>query len=219
METDQQKKFLIAAIAIAAAFHIAAFYVMGWIGLSGNEQPQKILIPVTMQIKPSNKISSPKPPVRIKHIFHAPVHPIKPYHEIVKTGHNKFLSSAGKATNGFSVPSGGNIKAGTILTHQGTSTTSTSVSNGIFLPPIPIFNPMPVIPADMRTHIFNTSVRVEFFVNKDATFTSKLLSSTGYDALDRAVIDTLKKWKFSPATMDGQPVHGILKLRIRFSVD
>ncbi len=210
---------MIAAISIAVAFHIAAFYAIGWLGLSRSKQPRKILIPVTMQIKPFDNISKPRTPVPINHITKVPIHPIKPYHEIVKTGHNKFLASAGKSNHGFSVPAGGNIKAGTVLAHQGTSATSTSVSHNIFLPPIPIFNPMPVIPSDMRTHIYNTSVRVEFFVNKDATFTSKLLSSTGYDALDRAVINTLKKWKFSPATMDGQAMHGTLKLRIQFSVD
>jgi protein TonB len=219
METDQQKNFLIAAIAIAVAFHIAAFYAIGWIGLSSNKQPGKVLIPVTMQINPLNKTIKPTTSVPIKHIPRVPVHPIKPYREIVKTGHNKFLASAGKPNHGFSVPAGGHIKAGTGLTHQGTSATSSSASNNVFLPPIPIFNPMPLIPTDMRAHTYNTSVRVEFFVNKDASFTSRLLSSTGYDELDRAVINTLKKWKFSPATMDGQPVHGTLKLRIRFSVD
>ncbi len=219
MEMDQQKKFLIAAIAIAMVLHLAAFYVIGWIGLSSREQPKKILIPITMQIKPLNKANKTKIPVLIKHIRQQHMHPLKTAPEPIKTGHNKFLASSAKMNHAFSVPSGGNIKAGTVLTHQGTSATSTSVSNNIFLPPIPIFNPMPVIPTDLRTHRYSTSVRVEFFVNKDATFTAKLFSSTGYDELDRVVIDTLKKWKFSPATMDGQPVNGTLKLRIQFSVN
>lgn len=219
METDRTEKILIAAVAIAIAMHLAAFYVIGWIGISSMEQPQKILIPVTMQIKPLNKANKPKIPVRTRQIHPQQMHPVKTAPERIKTGHNKFLASTAKTNHGFSVPSGGNIKAGTVLTHQGTSATSTSVSNNIFLPPIPIFNPMPVIPSDLRTHRYSTYVRVEFFVKKDATFTSKLLSSTGYDELDRVVINTLKKWKFSPATMDGQPVNGTLKLRIQFSVN
>ncbi len=211
METDQQKIFLIAAATLAVALHIVALYAIGWIGISSRKQPQKILIPVTMQIKPFDKVTKPKIPVRISHIHPQRIHP-------VKTGHNKFLASSTTTNHGFSVPSGGNIKAGTVLAHQGTSATSTS-SDSIFLPPIPIFNPLPVIPSNLRTHGYSTYVRVEFFVSRDASFTSKLLSSTGYDELDRVVIDTLKKWKFSPATMDGQPVNGTLKLRIQFSVN
>ena len=206
---------MIAAATIAVALHIVALYTIGWIGMSTGKQPGKVLIPVTMQIKNPVKASIP---VYVKQ----PPHPLTPrsktYPEPAKTGHNKFLARAATTDHGFSVPSGGNIKAGTVLAHQGTSATSTS-SDSIFLPPIPIFNPLPVIPSNLRTHGYSTYVRVEFFVNKDAAFTSKLLSSTGYDELDRVVIDTLKKWKFSPATMDGQPVNGTLKLRIQFSVD
>ncbi|MGC9027396.1 MAG: energy transducer TonB [bacterium] len=219
MVADQQNKFLIIAILIAIAFHLAAFYVMGLIALSSRQQPKKILIPVTMQIKPLNKAKKPEMPIRITRGQKHQVHPVKNVSVPIKTGHNKFLASTATTNHGFSVPSGGNIRAGTVIAHQGTSPTSTSVSNNIFLPPIPIFNPMPVIPTALRTHSYSTYVRVEFFVNKDATFTFKLLSSTGYDELDRVVIDTLKKWKFSPATMDGKPVDGTLKLRIQFSVD
>ena len=218
METDRQKKFLIAAAALAVALHIAALYTIGWIGIASRKQPQKILIPVTMQIKPFDKATKPKIPVRISHIHRQRIHPVKTETKRIKTGHNKFLASSTTTNHGFSVPSGGNIKAGTVLAHQGVSATSTSTDN-IFLPPIPVFNPLPVIPSNLRTHGYSTYVRVEFFVNKDASFTSKLLSSTGYDELDRVVIDTLKKWKFSPASMNGQAVNGTLKLRIRFSVD
>ncbi|MCL4478094.1 MAG: TonB family protein [Deltaproteobacteria bacterium] len=219
METDRQKILLIAAATLAVALHIVALYAIGWIGISSRKQPQKILIPVTMQIKQFNKVTKPKIPVRISHIHPQRIHPVKTAPERNKTGHNRFLARSTTTNHGFSVPSGGNIKAGTVLAHQGTSATSTSVSNNIFLPPIPIFNPLPVIPSNLRTHGYSTYVRVEFFVNRDASFTSKLLSSTGYDELDRVVIDTLKKWKFSPATMDGQPVNGTLKLRIQFSVN
>ncbi len=218
MGTDRQKIFLIAAAALAVALHIVALYAIGWIGISSREQSQKILIPVTMQIKPFDKVTKPKIPVRISHIHPQRIHPVKTAPARIKTGHNKFLASSTTTNHGFSVPSGGNIKAGTVLAHQGTSATSTSAVN-IFLPPIPIFNPLPVIPSNLRTHGYSTYVRVEFFVSRDASFTSKLLSSTGYDELDRVVIDTLKKWKFSPATMDGQPVNGTLKLRIQFSVN
>lgn len=218
METDQTKKILIVAVTIAIAFHLAALYMIGSIGISGSKQSHKILIPVTMQIKPLNKANKPKIPVLIKHIRQHQMHPVKTSSGPIKTGHNKFLASSVKANHGFSVPSGGNIRAGTILAHQGSSATSTAVANNIYIPPIPIFNPMPVIPHDLRVNKFSTYACVEFFVNKNGSFKFKLLCTTGYDELDRVVINTLNKWKFTPATRDNEPVNSTLKLRIRFSV-
>lgn len=218
MSPNQQKKFLVAAALLAVLLHGAVLYIVGWIGVAGSKRPGKVLIPVTMQIKPPLQTVDKKRAVPPRQMYHRPLRPIKTAHAPIPAGHNKFLARKTATNHGFSVPSGGKVKAGTVLARQGMSETSTSADN-LFIPPLPVFNPMPVIPSDLRTRRFATFVRVEFFVNTNATFTSRLLSSTGYDELDRVVLRTLKRWKFSPATLNGQPVTGTLKLRIRFSVD
>ncbi len=189
-------------------FHLVVFYFIGWSNLFKRQQPEKILMPITMLFKSPVEMNKPEMHVRVKQVVHIPSHRVK---QSFNTGHNKFLSSVAKTNTsaGFSVPHGGNITPGTVLSGQSNSS----------LPPLPVFNPMPVIPTDLRAQRYNTSVRVEFIVNKDATFRIKLLSSTGYDELDRKVISTLKKWKFSPATINGRPAKGTLKLRIQFSVN
>jgi TonB family protein len=211
METEQQKKFLLAGIMVAVMLHLMVFYFIGWANLFKGQQPGKVFMPVTMLLKPVKEINKPETHVPVKRIVHMPSHVVKQNHKSINTGHNKLLSSVAKTSTstGFSVPQEGNVTPGTVLSGQSNSS----------IPPLPVFNPMPVIPPNLRAQRYNTSVRVEFFVNKDATFTIKLLSSTGYDELDREVMDTLKRWKFSPATMNGESVKGTLKLRIQFSVN
>jgi protein TonB len=34
----------------------------------------------------------------------------------------------------------------------------------------------------------------------------RLKQSSGFDRLDRAAIDSVREWRFQPATVDGQPV-------------
>jgi protein TonB len=47
----------------------------------------------------------------------------------------------------------------------------------------------------------------------------KLQSSSGYDILDRAALQTVKTWKFSPATRFGQPITQWFLVPIKFSLE
>ncbi len=219
MNTAIREKYITTGILAAVTIHLILLYFIGWMNMSKRLKPEKVLMPVEMMIPPAAETIRPKMPAvkRPVQTFHR----VKPQRVPVQTGHNKFLSSAvakAPAHAGFTVPKGGKIKAGTVMSHQGESSLSRSVS-AIDLPPIPVFNPMPTIPPNLRAQKYSTSVRVAFIVNAQGAFTVKLLSTTGYDELDRTVIATLKRWKFSPATHDGSPVPGTLKLRIQFSVD
>ncbi|MCL5277399.1 MAG: energy transducer TonB [Deltaproteobacteria bacterium] len=218
MNTEHEK-YLLAGLIVAVTFHFIILYFIGWLNLAKRQQPEKVLMPVTMLFKPVTEVNTPKAHVAVKHMPRK-LHEVKRHTGTIKTGHNKFLSSTSKSpsTAGFSVPQGGKVKAGTVMSHQGESARSTSVANND-LPPIPAFNPMPVIPQNLRTQRYSTSIRVEFIVDEQGAFTIRLLSTTGYDELDREVIATLKKWRFSPATHNGTPVKGTLKMRIQFSVD
>jgi protein TonB len=47
----------------------------------------------------------------------------------------------------------------------------------------------------------------------------KLQSSSGYDILDKAAMQTVKTWKFSPATRFGQPITKRFLVPIKFSLE
>jgi protein TonB len=47
----------------------------------------------------------------------------------------------------------------------------------------------------------------------------KLQTSSGFDILDRAALQTVKTWKFSPATRFGQPVTQWFLVPIKFSLE
>ncbi len=220
MNTAIREKYITTGILAAVTIHLILLYFIGWVNISKRLKPEKVLMPVEMMITPAAKKLIPEMPVAVKRPIRT-FHMVKQHSVPVQTGHNKFLSSAiakAPAHAGFTVPQGGKVKAGTVMSHQGASSTSQSVTD-IDLPPMPVFNPMPVIPSNLRAQKYSTSVRVEFIVNAHGSFMVKLLSTTGYDELDRTVLATLKRWKFSPATQDGTPVPGTLQLRIQFSVD
>jgi TonB family protein len=47
----------------------------------------------------------------------------------------------------------------------------------------------------------------------------KLLSSSGSTEIDEITLQTLRTWKFKPATLDGEPIEGVRKIQIEFQVD
>lgn len=46
----------------------------------------------------------------------------------------------------------------------------------------------------------------------------ELLTSSGYPVLDRAAIDAMKAWRFTPARLNGLPVAGSIEIPIRFEL-
>ncbi|MHB8730907.1 MAG: energy transducer TonB [bacterium] len=46
----------------------------------------------------------------------------------------------------------------------------------------------------------------------------QVTGSSGSDALDRAAVDAVRGWRFSPATRDGAPIDAYVTLRIRYVV-
>jgi protein TonB len=46
----------------------------------------------------------------------------------------------------------------------------------------------------------------------------KIIKSSGNDELDSVALDAAKKWRFKPATRDGQPIESRVILHIEFEV-
>ena len=93
-------------------------------------------------------------------------------------------------------------------------------------PHIPVFTeaaqtfaPQPSIPDDLRSAALDKTVVVEITVDAEGNSTGvHLMEPTGNDELDRIALDTARKWKFKPATRDGQPVESRVRLHIEFQV-
>jgi len=83
---------------------------------------------------------------------------------------------------------------------------------------VPLSQPKPSIPDDLRDSDLNADFDALFTVHADGSANVKMVSSTGNPALDSLALDAAKRWTFRPATRNGQPVQSFLRLRIEFDV-
>ena len=83
---------------------------------------------------------------------------------------------------------------------------------------VPLSQPQPTIPDDLRDADLNATFQGLFTVHPDGTATVKMVSSTGNAALDEIALNAAQRWTFRPATRDGQPVESYLRLRVEFDV-
>jgi TonB family protein len=80
-------------------------------------------------------------------------------------------------------------------------------------------SPSPEIPSEMKDEAFKTGVTARFNIAADGKVAVALLSSSGNEDIDKIVLDTLKKWKFQPATVNNEPVASSRKLKIELEVE
>ncbi len=83
---------------------------------------------------------------------------------------------------------------------------------------VPVSQPKPSIPDDLRDSDLSTDFNALFTVHADGTASVKMVSSTGNQTLDALALDAARRWTFRPATRGGQPVESFLRLRVEFSV-
>ncbi len=90
----------------------------------------------------------------------------------------------------------------------------------IFTKAVAISAPDPTIPDDVRTSDINKTLvlLVTVTANGDPT-DMQILQSSGVDELDRETEAVIKRWKFKPATMNGQPVDSQVRLHFDFEVN
>ena len=79
--------------------------------------------------------------------------------------------------------------------------------------------PQPTIPDDLRTDPLDKMCVVEFLVGIDGRpINVRIAASTNNQQLDQLALDAARRWRFRPATRDGQPVEGRVRLHIEFQV-
>jgi protein TonB len=81
-----------------------------------------------------------------------------------------------------------------------------------------IFQPLPVIPDELRQDAMNESAVARFQIAADGTTTVELIRPTQNPRLNRLLLDTLRNWRFAPAMQDGKPVASTKDQVIRVNV-
>ena len=81
-----------------------------------------------------------------------------------------------------------------------------------------LYKPMPEIPDALRRRNIEMVAMARFSVAADGSAQVALIEPTSDPDLNRALLDSLKRWKFFPAMQDGKPVASNIDIRIPISV-
>jgi protein TonB len=92
-------------------------------------------------------------------------------------------------------------------------------SSSNFNPPKAVFAPEPVIPEHLQEQCFKSCCIAKFLVAPTGKATVQLVSTSGSPEVDEITLDTLRRWKFKPATLDGAAVEGSKKVQVEFKVE
>lgn len=85
-------------------------------------------------------------------------------------------------------------------------------------PPHATYSPEPEYPEKERKARHNGTVVLELVVGSDGLPRDITVSRPLSHGFDKAAIDTVKTWKFSPATKDGKPIATEINVEVSFRV-
>jgi TonB family protein len=89
------------------------------------------------------------------------------------------------------------------------------VGNGVE-PPHPTHSPDPEFSEEARKAKYQSVVVLGGTVNPQGTFTDLCVLRGAGAGLDEKSIDTVRTWKFEPATLQGQPVAVYISVAVSF---
>ena len=81
-----------------------------------------------------------------------------------------------------------------------------------------LYQPKPEIPDELRHHRLDLVAVVRFQIAANGGTQVELIEPTPEPILNRALLDTLKKWRFFPAIENGKPAAATIDIRIPVSV-
>ena len=81
-----------------------------------------------------------------------------------------------------------------------------------------IFQPSPQIPDDLRREALDVVAVARFRVEPNGAATVELVQPTPNLQLNRALLETLKRWRFFPAMQDGKAIASTIDIRVPVSV-
>jgi TonB family protein len=82
-------------------------------------------------------------------------------------------------------------------------------------PPKVVHREVPVYPAEAKAKRLMGDVVVEVVVDRQGNVSSARMTS-GLKIFEDAALTAIKGWKFSPATLDGQPVEQKTQVQLKF---
>lgn len=84
----------------------------------------------------------------------------------------------------------------------------------------PLHNPTPVYPPAARRRGQQGSVLLNVHVSSEGEAeTVTLITSSGYESLDKSALEAVQAWRFMPAQQEGESVASTLRLPIVFRLD
>lgn len=81
-----------------------------------------------------------------------------------------------------------------------------------------IYQPLPDIPAALRRHALELVAVARFHVAANGAAEVELIAPTSDPELNRALLASLRNWRFFPAMDQGRPVASTIEIRIPISV-
>lgn len=81
-----------------------------------------------------------------------------------------------------------------------------------------VYKPLPEIPDALRRRNLDLVALARFKVAADGSAQVELIEPTSEPDLNRALLDSLKRWRFFPAMQNGKPVASSVDIRIPVSV-
>lgn len=82
------------------------------------------------------------------------------------------------------------------------------------------YQPQPEIPDELRTESLDRTTVLMVEVLADGTVgETSVQNPSGVSELDQLAVRAAKRWKFTPATKDGEPIRSHVRLHVRFKVD
>jgi protein TonB len=81
-----------------------------------------------------------------------------------------------------------------------------------------IYKPMPEIPEALRRRTIDLVAVARFRVDATGRAQVELVEPTPDPDLNRALLESLKRWRFFPATQAGRPIASTIDVRIPVSV-
>lgn len=79
--------------------------------------------------------------------------------------------------------------------------------------------PLPMLPDDLREVAYQAVAVARFAVHSDGSFDVELVKPTQNPRLNQILLETLRKWRFFPATENGRPIESHQDVRVHFNVE
>lgn len=81
-----------------------------------------------------------------------------------------------------------------------------------------IYQPNPVLPEDLRDETMHLVIKARFHIAEDGSVTVELLKSAPDPRVNQIILNTLKTWRFFPATQADKPVSSTQDVNISIDV-